>query len=141
MNEWDVLEKEFKKLFIDYTEHERAQDKIWKLRMTQGNIDKYVAAFELLGHCAGMDLDNPLAIQIFARGLPHCLANACIDNENPSTFKQWTLATQSQHRNFLRKQEIHSDYSTPMCTMGPPKPGQFFWNCSNATTTMGNQKS
>jgi Retrotransposon gag protein len=54
MNAWQALEAKFKKMFIDYTAHERAQDELRKLRMKEGNIDEYIAAFQLLGHHAGL---------------------------------------------------------------------------------------
>ena len=67
---WEVLEQDFCQAFIDYAEHERAQDKIQKLCMKDENIDEYIAMFEHLGHHTGMDLDDPMALQLFARGLP-----------------------------------------------------------------------
>jgi Retrotransposon gag protein len=47
------LEQDFHQAFIDYAEYERAQDKIWKLRMKDENVDEYITTFEHLGHCAG----------------------------------------------------------------------------------------
>jgi hypothetical protein len=38
-----VMEAEFKKAFIDYAEHERANDELRKLRMKDGNVDAYIA--------------------------------------------------------------------------------------------------
>jgi Retrotransposon gag protein len=45
MNTWQALEAKFKKAFIDYAAHERAQDKLRKLKMKEGNIDEYISAF------------------------------------------------------------------------------------------------
>jgi hypothetical protein len=36
---WEVLESEFKRSFVNYAEHEKAQDKIRQLKMTNENID------------------------------------------------------------------------------------------------------
>ena len=43
MNEWQVMEKEFKKAFVDYARHEKANDELRKLKMKDGNIDAYIA--------------------------------------------------------------------------------------------------
>jgi len=67
----------------------------------------------MLGHQAGMDLDEVTALRLFARGLPEKLADACIDLDGPKSFEQWRNSTQRQHRAFLKKQAIHRDYSKP----------------------------
>jgi hypothetical protein len=41
-NAWDIMEKEFKKAFIDYAEHEHATKELKELRMKDGNVDHYV---------------------------------------------------------------------------------------------------
>jgi hypothetical protein len=38
--------------------------------MKDENINEYITMFEHLSHCAGMNLDDPTALQLFARGLP-----------------------------------------------------------------------
>ena len=48
-NAWQVLKGRFKSTFIDYAENVRAQEELKKLRIKEGNVDKYVATFELLG--------------------------------------------------------------------------------------------
>jgi Retrotransposon gag protein len=85
---WEVLESEFKHVFVDYAEHEKAQNKIQQLKMTNENVNQYIADFERLGHRAGLDLDDPMALHLFARGLPIGLADSCIDIENLETFEQ-----------------------------------------------------
>jgi len=82
---WDVLEEDFLQSFVDYVERERACGKIKRLSMTDGRIDKYVAAFELLAHRApSIKLDDPANLRTFARGLPRRLA------ENTSISKTFT---------------------------------------------------
>jgi hypothetical protein len=130
MDAWDALEAEFKWAFVDYTEHERAQDELRKLKMKDNNVDEYIAAFQLLGYRVNMNLDDPSALRLFARGLPRGLADACIDNDSPENFEQWTNAAQRQHRNWLRKQAIHQDYASPRPQQGSNR-GQFFWRCPN----------
>jgi hypothetical protein len=59
MSAWQALEADFKQSFIDYTEHEHMQDKLRKLKMKDSNVDEYIAAFQLLSHHTGMNLDDP----------------------------------------------------------------------------------
>ena len=51
-NTWQVLKGRFKSAFIDYAENICAQEELKKLRMKEGNVDEYVATFELLGQHA-----------------------------------------------------------------------------------------
>jgi hypothetical protein len=78
--------------------------------MMNENVDQYIVDFEQLGHRVGLDLDDPMALWLFARSLPIGLADSCIDIENLETFEQWTKAAQRHHRNWLRKCAIHSNY-------------------------------
>jgi len=115
---WAILEEDFKRSFVDYAQQEKAQDELQKLKMTSGNIDEYISEFQMLGHQAHMDLDDPAALRLFARGLPNALADACIDLDGPESFEQWRNSAQRQHRAWLKKQAIHRDYNKPPA----PKP-------------------
>jgi hypothetical protein len=110
MMAWQVLEREFCNMFIDYAEHECAQDELAKLKMQGGDGDGYIASFEFLGHRAGMDLNDPTTLHLFVCGLPHTLADTCIDINNPETFHQWANVAQRQQRNWMRKRAIHGKY-------------------------------
>lgn len=81
MNAWDVMEQAFKSAFIDYAEQEHAQDEIHQLRMKDGRIDEYISAFRRLCYRASNDPDGPFNTCMFARGLPHALAMACIHQD------------------------------------------------------------
>jgi Retrotransposon gag protein len=137
MNAWQALEAKFKKAFIDYTVHERAQDELRKLKMKEGNVDKYIAAFQLLGHRVGVNLNDPSVLCLFAQGLPKSLAKSCIDIELPKNFKQWTSAAQRQQRNWLRKQALRSNYALPHPQQQSSNRGGFFWCCRNQGNTQG----
>jgi Retrotransposon gag protein len=131
MNAWQALEAEFKKVFIDYAMHKRAQNELRKLRMKEGNMDEYIAAFQLLGHHVGVDLNDPSVLCLFAQGLPKSLAKSCIDIKSPENFEQWTSAAQRQQRNWLRKQALRSDYALPRPQQQGSNCGGFFWRCGN----------
>ena len=112
MTAWEVLERDFRNAFVDYAEHERAADDLKRLKMKEGRIDEYIAAFERLGHRANADLDDPLNLRLFARGLPKALCDICIDIDSPETFEQWANAAQRHQRNWLRKQAIKDEYGS-----------------------------
>ena len=112
MNTWQVLEAEFKQAFVNYAMHERAQDKLRKLKMKEGNVNEYIAQFTSLVHRAGMDPNDPSTMRLFAQGLPKGLADSCININSPETFVEWTKAAQRHHRNWLKKQSIHKDYAS-----------------------------
>ena len=116
-NTWQVLEGQFKSAFVDYAEDVCAQEELKKLKMKEGNVDKYVATFELLGQRAQGDLDNPFLLTHFARGLPKALVDACIDNESPETFQEWKTAALHQQKNWMRKQVLHHE-QTPARPQG-----------------------
>ena len=80
----------------------------------------------MLGHQAHMDLNNPAAMRLFARGLPNALTDACVDLDGPESFEQWRNAAQRQHRAWLKKQAIHCDYNKPPAPK-PQVPNQGHW--------------
>jgi len=57
-NAWKELEKQFKEAFSDYTERERAQDKLKKLKMRNDNLDEYLAAFKTHALHADIDMND-----------------------------------------------------------------------------------
>ncbi len=120
---WPVLEADFCRSFVDYAEQEKAHNELQRLKMSPRDVDGYISQFQMLGHSAHMDLNDPTALCLFVRGLPNSLADACIDRESPDSFEQWAKAAQRQHRNFLRKQAIHKDYGSAC----PPPPPQGRW--------------
>jgi len=93
-NPWRMMEEKFKVSFTDYAERECAQDQLGKLRMTGDNLNEYLASFETLRNRAELNLDDPSNLHMFAQGLPHQLADACLAMENPDTYEQWKAAAQ-----------------------------------------------
>jgi hypothetical protein len=81
--------------------------------MKDRNVDEYIATFQVLGYRAGMKLDDLSVLRLFAQGLLQSLADVCINIDSPENFEQWTNTAQCQHKNWLRKQAIHRDYSVP----------------------------
>jgi hypothetical protein len=97
MTAWQALEADFKQSFIDYVEHEQAQDELRKLKMKDSNVDEYIAAFQLLSHHVGMNLNDPFTLRLFTHRLLKSLADLCIDIDSPENFEQWANTAQHHH--------------------------------------------
>ena len=91
----DALEQDFRHLFIDYTVHEKAHNDLRKLKMSEGNVDQYIADFKFLAQCTGIDVNDPTMIQLFSEGMPFSLAESCIKLEQPKSFEQWAKVAQA----------------------------------------------
>ena len=107
MNAWEVLKADFKRSFEDHFGPQIAGIKLHNLHMMkEDHVDDYIANFEDLAYRAGYSLKGHLTIQLFIRGLPPKLAEACVDNERPKSFIQWASAARRQHPNWQRKQAV-----------------------------------
>jgi hypothetical protein len=102
-NAWEVLEADFRYSFEDYCGREIAVLKLLKLQMKQGQLDDYIAEFEYLAVRARYGLNELPTAKLFASGLPRKLAEACIGDEFPESFDQWTTAV--RHRYPVWKQQ------------------------------------
>ena len=91
---WVVLMCDCLDAFTDFAKSEKAQNAIRNLKMKEGKIDKYIAAFKHLAHCAGVDLDDPSNLHTFAQGLPGLLVETTIRQEDPQNYVQWCEAVQ-----------------------------------------------
>jgi hypothetical protein len=135
MTTWQALEANFKRSFVDYAEHECMQDELRKLKMKDSNVDEYIAAFQLLGHRTGMNLDDPSTLRLFTHELPKSLADSCINIDLLENFEQWANAAQCHHQNYLKKLAVHHNYMLP-CPQTNLNCGQFFWCHPNQTDNM-----
>ena len=130
---WQVMEREFKDAFTDYAKNQRAQDAMRELKMKDGNIDEYIAAFERLAHRAEVDPNDPSNLRLFAQGLPHPLVEVIIRNDNPETFQGWCNSAQKQQRNWIMIQSLKKNSGSPQKRsnegqrQGNNSFGNFFW--------------
>ncbi len=119
-NAWQVVEYNFKQAFIDYAIKEKAQDKLHKLRMKEGNINQYITDFQLLAMDANIDLDEPTVLQLFYFGLPAGLAKKCIFIDSPNDFDSWAKAAQKNQCRWL----LHQTLKWKLGSNPPPPPRQ-----------------
>jgi hypothetical protein len=89
-----MVEHDFKQTFVDYTIKEKAQDKLHKLQMKEGNIDQYITDFFLLAIDTQVDPNKPTVLMLFYQGLLQRLAEKCIELDSPSNFISWTKVAQ-----------------------------------------------
>jgi retrotransposon gag protein len=61
-NVWQMVEHDFKQMFINYAVKEKVQDKLHKLQMKEGNIDQYITDFSLLAMDIQVDLNEPTVL-------------------------------------------------------------------------------
>ncbi len=118
-NAWQVVEHNFKQVFINYTMKEKAQDELHKLKMKEGNIDQYIADFQLLAMDANVDLDEPMVLQLFYFGLPAGLAEKCIFINSPNDFDSWAKAAQKNLCGWILNQTLRQKLGS-----NPPSPRQ-----------------
>jgi len=110
-DEWDHVEREFKRAFIDYAEHERSNRELNLLKMKENNVDQYIARFKQLARRAGHDVNSPSLMTMFSQGLPQKLADICFDLHDPDTFDEWTRSAQRNHKVWMKKQEAKSSWA------------------------------
>jgi len=125
---WNVLMHSFLDAFTDFAEAEKAQNAMKQLKMTDGKIDEYIAAFERLAHHAGVDLDDSSNMRTFAHGLPGPLVETVIKLDDLHNYVQWRKATQRHQRGYLKIQSYKGTYGNPQSTQQSNAPmGNFFW--------------
>ncbi len=103
---WQITVREFKDTFTDYADSDRAHQDLLKLRMKEGRLDKYVSEFQDLTNHAGLELNKPSMLRMFAQGLQGTLAHTCIFQDSPENFAQWVQSAQQNHRNWLKVQAL-----------------------------------
>ncbi len=118
-NAWQVVKHNFKQAFVDYTVKEKAQDELHKLKMKEGNIDQYIANFQLLAMDANVDLNEPTVLQLFYFGLSFPLAEKCIFIDLPNNFDSWAKAAQKSQCTWILSQTIRHKIGS-----NPPPPRQ-----------------
>ena len=94
---WEVLEADFKESFDDWLGRQIARTSLHKLTMKEDRLEEYIEEYEKLARRAKYGFNERHTIDIFAGGLRTKLFKACVYNEGPETFDQWTSAARSQY--------------------------------------------
>ena len=119
---WEVLEADFKKSFDDYLGRQIASTNLCKLTMKEDRLEEYIEDFEKLARRAEYGFHERSTIAIFAGGLRTTLRKACIDNEAPETFDEWTSAARRQYPEWKASERLRRMQQLP--NRGASYPGR-----------------
>jgi hypothetical protein len=87
---WDSTLLSFNRQYADMLGQEKARAELERgFKMEKGDIDAYIAKFEQVIRQAGLNIDQPLVVNKFARGLPHEMYDFIYTHKDPQTYKQW----------------------------------------------------
>ena len=104
---WESIEGAFRRQFADTLEKERAQMQLRQgFKMKDGNIDEYVAKFNLLVDQAGYRADDPQTLEKFINGLPASLYETVYQLDDPKTYEEWRRAAIKRQEKWLHMQSI-----------------------------------
>jgi hypothetical protein len=76
------------------------------IRIKDGNIDEYVAAFDTLVAQAGYKADNTQTLEKFISGLPALLYKTIYQLDDPKTYEAWRRAAIKRQEKWLHMQSI-----------------------------------
>jgi hypothetical protein len=65
MTIWEVVEGDFKRSFVDYVENEHAHDELHQLKMKDGNVDSFIATFQMLAQRASVNPNDLSTLRLF----------------------------------------------------------------------------
>ena len=139
---WQITEHEFRDAFTDYADADNAHSELMKLHMKEGRLDDHVAKFQDLATRAGLELNGPGTLRMFAQGLPGLLASKCIEHDSPDNFPQWVQSSQRHHKNWLQILSLkeHSPFQQPKRHPGQ-SPFMNRWNRNNTQMQQHNSQS
>jgi hypothetical protein len=87
---WDSTLLSFNRQYADVLGQEKARAELERgFKMEKGDIDAYIAKFEQVIRQAGLNVDQPLVVNKFARGLPREMYDFIYTHKDPQTYEQW----------------------------------------------------
>ncbi len=117
--------------FLSFMKGNKTKGWMHKLKMKEGNIDQYIADFQLLAMDANVDLNEPTVLQLFYFGLPTPLADKCIYIDSPQDFDSWAKAAQKNQQGWILSQTLRRKLGAnpPTPRQNNPTQGKTFpWN-------------
>ena len=83
-------------------EQERAEDTLQQgISMRAGELDPYIAEYEVLVEMAGYDPNNRLTLKIFTDGLPMELYKDVLRLDRPRNYAEWKEAALTRHAEWV----------------------------------------
>ena len=99
---WDHVYYSFRRQYANMQERERAEDTLQQgISMKQGDLDAYIAEYEVLVEMAGYDPNSRLTLMIFTDGLPTELYKDALRLDCPRNYAEWKEATLTCHAEWV----------------------------------------
>jgi len=96
---WTSFKDAFRDTFTNTLEQEDANNQLQNLKMTDGDLDKFITHFNHLVIISGRKDEMRGLVPLFKEGLPFGLAQACMNRERwPQTIRQWQEAARDKHK-------------------------------------------
>jgi hypothetical protein len=117
---WDSTLLSFNCQYADVLGQEKARAELERgFKMEKGDINAYIAKFEQVIRQAGLDVDQPLVVNKFARGLPREMYNFIYTHKDLQTYKQWWNEVFKVQKRYVHLKNRINDFRTT-----GPKPQQ-----------------
>ena len=123
-NLWLGFLRRFQSAFISTTTKEDAYTKINKLKMKDGQLDKYTANHATLVHELGWHNDDEMTCHTYRQGLPDSMVKAIItQNSMPTGLLDWIRLAEQQHAQYAMNRALgyvgRSQEKKPRTWTGP----------------------
>src|SRR6266478_3925996 len=104
---WTSFKDAFRDTFTNTLEWEDTDNQLQNLKMTDGDLDKFIAHFNHLVIISGREDETRGLVPLFKEGLPFGLAQACMNQEHwPQTICQWQEAARDEHKWYQVKKNL-----------------------------------
>ena len=104
---WETMINDFAQNFQDVMSRERAEKKLFELKMERGELDEYTSQFQQLAELAGYHKQTGMICRKYFQGLPQGLQESMLAFEptrHYQTLEDWIEGTIHQHSKYLTYQ-------------------------------------
>ena len=104
---WDTMINDFAQNFQDVMSWERAEKKLFELRMERGELDEYTSQFQQLAELAGYHELTGMICRKYFQGLPQGLQESMLafkPTRHYQTLEDWIEGAICQHSKYLTYQ-------------------------------------
>ena len=99
---WDHVYDSFRRQYANMQEQERAEDMLQRgISMRVGELDAYIAEYEVLVEMAGYDPNSRLTLKIFTDGLSMELYKDVLQLDHPCNYAEWKEAALTGHAEWV----------------------------------------
>jgi hypothetical protein len=111
---WDSTLLSFNRQYADLLGQEKARAELDQgFKMEKGDLDGYITKFEQIVRQAGLDINQPLVILKFAKGLPNAMYEFVYTHKHPQTYEQWCHEAFKAQKMFVHMRNHVNHFKTP----------------------------